>query len=92
MRSLGIVRKVDHLGRIVIPKELRTSLHLTKGVPMEIFVEEDKVILRKYEVDEACVITGEITPNNFKLSNGMYVSPNGAKQLQREIEKNLHNS
>lgn len=86
MRSLGIVRKVDHLGRIVIPKELRTALHLTKGVPMEIFVEEDKVILRKYEVDEACVITGEITPNNFQLSNGMYISPKGAEILKNEIQ------
>ncbi|HEY4567079.1 AbrB/MazE/SpoVT family DNA-binding domain-containing protein [Planococcaceae bacterium Storch 2/2-2] len=87
MRSLGIVRKVDHLGRIVIPKELRTSLRLTKGVPMEIFVDGDKVILRKYEVDEACVITGEITPDNFQLSNGMYVSPKGAQLLLDEIQK-----
>ncbi|MBF4502043.1 AbrB/MazE/SpoVT family DNA-binding domain-containing protein [Savagea sp. SN6] len=87
MRSLGIVRKVDHLGRIVIPKELRTSLHLTKGVPMEIFVEEDKVILRKYEVDEACVLTGEITPDNFELSNGMYLSPRGAQMLMDEIKE-----
>jgi len=87
MRSLGIVRKVDHLGRIVIPKELRTSLKLHKGVPMEIFVEDDKVILRKYEVDEACVVTGEITPDNYQLSNGMFVSPNGAKKLMEELEQ-----
>ncbi|WHT47831.1 AbrB/MazE/SpoVT family DNA-binding domain-containing protein [Sporosarcina thermotolerans] len=75
MQSLGIVRKVDHLGRIVIPKELRRSLGLDQGVPLEIFVDNDKIILRKYVVDEACVITGEISLQNKKLSNGMYISP-----------------
>ena len=54
MRSLGIVRKVDQLGRIVIPKELRNTLQLSTGSPMEIFVEDDKIILRKYAVNEAC--------------------------------------
>lgn len=88
MRSLGIVRKVDHLGRIVIPKELRNSLQLDHGAPMEIFVEDDMIILRKYIVDEACIITGEITSENQKLSNGMYISPNGAKILLQEIEDN----
>ncbi|WOV88464.1 AbrB/MazE/SpoVT family DNA-binding domain-containing protein [Sporosarcina oncorhynchi] len=88
MRSLGIVRKVDHLGRIVIPKELRNSLHLEKGAPMEIFVDEDMIILRKYVVDEACIVTGEITPENTKLSNGMYISPRGAEILKKEIADN----
>ncbi|WP_339251199.1 AbrB/MazE/SpoVT family DNA-binding domain-containing protein [Sporosarcina sp. FSL W8-0480] len=86
MQSLGIVRKVDHLGRIVIPKELRRSLGLDQGVPMEIFVDNDKIILRKYVVDEACVITGEISLQNKKLSNGMYISPRGAELLKKEIE------
>ncbi|MDW0117067.1 AbrB/MazE/SpoVT family DNA-binding domain-containing protein [Sporosarcina thermotolerans] len=86
MQSLGIVRKVDHLGRIVIPKELRRSLGLDQGVPLEIFVDNDKIILRKYVVDEACVITGEISLQNKKLSNGMYISPRGAELLKKEIE------
>ena len=47
MRSLGIVRKVDHLGRIVIPKELRKTLKLDKGAPMEIFVDDDMIITAK---------------------------------------------
>ncbi|MDN4606907.1 AbrB/MazE/SpoVT family DNA-binding domain-containing protein [Sporosarcina highlanderae] len=86
MQSLGIVRKVDHLGRIVIPKELRRSLGLDQGVPMEIFVDNDKIILRKYVVDEACVVTGEISLQNKKLSNGMYISPKGAEILRKEID------
>lgn len=88
MRSLGIVRKVDHLGRIVIPKELRNTLKLDKGAPMEIFVDDDMIILRKYVVDSACIVTGEITSENKRLSNGMYISPQGAEILKMEIEEN----
>lgn len=87
MRSLGIVRKVDHLGRIVIPKELRNTLKLDKGAPMEIFVDDDMIILRKYVVDSACIVTGDITPENKRLSNGMYISPQGAEILKKEIEE-----
>lgn len=88
MRSLGIVRKVDHLGRIVIPKELRNTLQLEKGAPMEIFVDDDMIILRKYVVDEACVVTGIISSENKRLSNGMYISPQGAEILLNEIKEN----
>ena len=57
MKSTGIVRKVDELSRIVIPKELRNTLEIKEKDPLEIFVDEDKIILRKYtprdvEVDE----------------------------------------
>ena len=88
MRSLGIVRKIDQLGRIVIPKELRKSLQLSTGSPMEIFVEEDRIILRKYTVNQACIITGEVTPDNKIYSNGMYLSPRGAQILLDEISNN----
>lgn len=49
MKSTGIVRKVDNLGRIVIPKELRKVLTIKKGQPIEIFTSDDLVILRKFE-------------------------------------------
>lgn len=88
MRSLGIVRKVDQLGRIVIPKELRNTLQLSTGTPMEIFVDEDLIILRKYTVNEACIVTGEVTSDNRLYSNGMYLSPRGAELLLGEIEQN----
>ena len=49
MKATGIIRKVDELGRIVIPKELRDVLGIQIKSPLEIFVEEDKVILQKYQ-------------------------------------------
>ncbi|NLJ24864.1 MAG: AbrB/MazE/SpoVT family DNA-binding domain-containing protein [Firmicutes bacterium] len=58
MKSTGIVRQMDDLGRIVIPVELRRTLTIDKGDPLEIFVEGDSIILRKYEA--ACVFCGSV--------------------------------
>jgi len=49
MKSTGIVRKVDQLGRIVIPKELRSILEISDKDALEIYVDGKKVILQKYE-------------------------------------------
>ncbi len=48
MKSTGIVRPVDELGRVVVPKELRRTLGIGNGDPVEVFTEDDKIILRKY--------------------------------------------
>lgn len=56
MKSTGIVRKVDELGRIVLPKELRGTLKIDHKDPLEIYVEEDCIILKKYE--PACIFCG----------------------------------
>ena len=48
MKSTGIIRRVDVLGRVVIPKELRKMLKINEGDPIEIYVERDEVILKKY--------------------------------------------
>ena len=52
MKATGIVRRVDDLGRIVIPKNIRQALHILDGEPMEIFVDENKVIFQKYETND----------------------------------------
>ena len=49
MKSTGIVRKVDELGRVVIPIELRRTLDIEIKDPIEIFVEGDSIILKKYQ-------------------------------------------
>jgi len=56
MKSTGIVRKIDDLGRMVIPIELRKTMNINKKDPMEIFVDEEKIVLKKYE--PACIFCG----------------------------------
>ncbi|PPB10876.1 AbrB/MazE/SpoVT family DNA-binding domain-containing protein [Brevibacillus laterosporus] len=58
MKAKGIVRKIDDLGRIVLPKELRDSNGLPSGTPMEMFVDGDRIVLRKYE--PGCVLCGSV--------------------------------
>jgi len=56
MKATGIVRKVDELGRIVLPSELRKTMHVTVGDSFELFTNENTVVLKKYE--PGCVLTG----------------------------------
>jgi len=58
MKATGIVRRVDDLGRVVIPKSLRKTLNLTAKEPVEIFVNENGVVLKKYE--PGCSFCGEM--------------------------------
>ena len=53
MKSTGVVRKLDDLGRIVIPIELRRTMDIGLRDTLEIFVEDDKIILKKYH--PACI-------------------------------------
>lgn len=48
MKATGIIRRVDDLGRIVIPKEVRRQLNIAEGTPMELYMEGNKVIFQKY--------------------------------------------
>ena len=59
MKSTGIVRKVDELGRVVLPIELRRSMGIAEKDPMEILVDGDLIVLRKYV--PACVFCGNTT-------------------------------
>lgn len=53
MKSTGMVRKVDELGRIVLPIEIRKTMNIDNRDALEIYVEEDKIILKKYA--PACI-------------------------------------
>jgi len=57
MRNTGIVRNLDTLGRIVLPKEMRRVLGIEEKDPVEILIEDDRIILKKYE--PADIFTGE---------------------------------
>jgi AbrB family transcriptional regulator, transcriptional pleiotropic regulator of transition state genes len=68
IKSIGIVRKLDDLGRLVIPVELRRSLDIDFKDGLEIFTEKDYIILRKYQ--PACVFCGDgDVTTNFKGKN-----------------------
>jgi transcriptional pleiotropic regulator of transition state genes len=56
MKATGIVRKMDHLGRVVIPMELRRTMEIGEKDSIEVFVDGDRIVLRKYT--PGCVITG----------------------------------
>ncbi|WEG12745.1 AbrB/MazE/SpoVT family DNA-binding domain-containing protein [Pullulanibacillus sp. KACC 23026] len=90
MKSTGIVRKVDELGRVVIPIELRRTLGINEKDSLEIYVDDDRIVLKKYKAGMTCQITGEISDENLSLANGKLVlSREGAELVLNEIKSYL---
>ncbi|MGE7904979.1 AbrB/MazE/SpoVT family DNA-binding domain-containing protein [Peribacillus sp. NPDC094092] len=90
MKSTGIVRKVDELGRVVIPIELRRTLGINEKDALEIYVEQDRIILQKYKPNMTCQVTGEVSDDNMKLADGkLILSPEGAELLIKEIQASM---
>lgn len=77
MKSTGVVRKVDELGRIVIPIELRRTLGIDEKDAMEIYVDNEKIILKKYE--PACIFCGNAS--EVKHFRGKLVCKNCAMEI-----------
>ena len=68
MKSTGVVRQLDTLGRIVLPIELRRTMDIGVKDMVEIFVEDDKIVLKKY--NPACIFCGDardVVPYKGKL-------------------------
>lgn len=82
MKTTGIVRGIDALGRIVLPKELRTSMHLGVDAKLEIFVEGDSIVLKKYRPAGSCDFCGEISPDIRKFA-GYYICPACRKKISK---------
>ena len=90
MKSTGIVRKVDELGRVVIPIELRRTLGINEKDALEIYVDDDRIVLKKYKPNMTCHVTGEVSDENMKLANGnLVLSKEGAQRLLSELQDNL---
>ncbi len=79
MKATGIVRKVDELGRVVIPIELRRTLGIDLKDPLEIYVEGENIIFKKYE--PACVFCGDA--RNIKNYKGKNVCENCIAEMAR---------
>ncbi len=87
MKSTGIVRKIDDLGRMVIPIELRKTMDINKKDPMEIFVDEDKIILKKYE--PACIFCGNA--DNTIDFKGKTICEECMKNMRDAVENSANN-
>lgn len=82
MKSTGIVRKVDELGRVVLPVELRRTLDIEEKDPIEISLDGDKVILRKYHA--VCIFCGG--EKDLREFNGKRVCRKCCKALSAKGE------
>lgn len=102
MKATGIVRKIDELGRIVIPKEIRKNLRIREGDSIEIFIDSnDEIVLKKYsqmldltDVAKICVETiYSITGKNCIITDKdsvIAISGNNRKQyIDKQISENI---
>lgn len=83
MKATGIVRKVDELGRVVIPIELRNKFDIKVKDPIEIFVDSNSIVLKKYEPN--CVFCG--STKDLVNYNDKLVCTKCIEKLQKEINK-----
>ena len=87
MKATGIIRRTDDLGRIVIPKELRRSMHIETGAPLEIYVSKDgqMICFKKYnpieenEWEKITRVVNAILPCDFILYNTCDEKPDELK-------------
>lgn len=78
MKATGIIRKVDELGRIVLPIELRRNLDIEERDCLEIYLDGEKIILQKYE--PACIFCG--SSRDLKTYHGKNVCRDCARNMQ----------
>lgn len=82
MKSTGIIRKLDELGRVVIPIELRNKFNLSEKDPIEIYVDGTNIILKKYESN--CIFCGK--SENLKEYKDKQICSNCLKKLSSLTE------
>ena len=82
MKTTGIVRKVDELGRIVLPVEMRRTLDIAEKDSLEIYVDGDSIILRKYQA--SCVFCDSL--RNVISYRGRNVCSDCIEKLKSKIE------
>lgn len=83
MKSTGIVRKVDELGRVVLPIELRNKFDIKVKDPIEIFVDGSAIVLRKYEPN--CIFCG--SSKNLITHNDKLICEKCAEKIGKKVEK-----
>lgn len=84
MKSTGMVRRTDPLGRIVIPMEIRRTIGIEKGDSMEIFIDGHDIILRKFA--QRCVFCGKES-QNYISQEGKKICMDCAKEINQIINQ-----
>jgi len=79
LKATGVVRRVDELGRVVLPMELRKTLNINVRDSLEFFVDTDSIVLKKYE--PACTFTG--IADDLVEYNGRKVSKQAIQELAK---------
>ena len=79
MKSTGITRQVDELGRFVLPIEIRRMMGIKEKDALEIFTEDNRIILRKYE--PTCIFCGDA--KNVINYRGKNICPNCLKEMKK---------
>ena len=103
MKSTGVIRRIDELGRIVIPKEIRKNLRINNNVSLELFIEDDKIILKKYSILKSIkdiaqslsdVLYSSLNHNIIitDLFNVLAVSGSNKKYLNKDISNSIEDS
>ncbi|MBE6686367.1 MAG: AbrB/MazE/SpoVT family DNA-binding domain-containing protein [Ruminococcaceae bacterium] len=80
MKSTGIVRPIDEVGRIVIPIEIRNTLDIQSKDKVEIFIDDDKIILKKYE--PACIFCGNAS--DVKFYKGKLICKDCLEEIKKD--------
>lgn len=83
MKSIGIVRKVDKLHRYVIPQEICDTYGIQEGTPMEVFIDGDNIILRKYQT--GCIFCDSM--DGLKEFGGQYICEHCREQIRKGLKE-----
>lgn len=79
-------RKVDHQARITLPSDLCEKFNIKKDDVVEVTNNEQYILIKKYQPEYVCVITGKITDDGRKIGNA-FISTEGLKLILKELEK-----
>ena len=100
MKATGIVRRIDDLGRVVIPREIRRNMKLREGEPLEIFIEDDSIIFKRYiankkAIAESCA--NWVNENKNSIISVVFIGDKTVCTFKKEnhslvAEVNYHNS
>ena len=81
MKSTGVVRRIDELGRIVLPIEIRRSLDINVKDPVEIFIDNESIILQKYS--PSCIFCGDA--DNIVFFNGKRICAKCLEEIKNKL-------